>query len=337
MFYPGGQYGLDKPLPSIRIEAIRDGLEEFELINSIKEYCEGLSGKVGSVDVEKAISTLTSNLYQGTQVISTEDAFYSARNNLKNVIDCMTSSAGMVLLDIQDNGHGTLSYKVYVNGNNELKRDGQPITTFTNVEGGRVYTVDLRLENSVNMMMLSFVSDGKAYSYPIIANGTVKSYLPNDIIQSFVMNSSNASSMLTQKEVVDGNVIGQNVEDKYLKLSVNATYGIEGNEKKQAIYIEKGFVSQINAQTSKLIFNLYYDGTEEETLYIRYKTNNLMANIELQKYSLKQGLNTIEIDCSSIKWKSNTVIDYHVLVIGEGTMTQPARELYVKDVVVYGE
>ena len=337
LFYPGGQYGLSEPLPSIRLEAIRDGLEEFELLNSLKEYSKGLESKVGSVNMDKVISTLTNQLYKGTQVNVTEDAFYSARNQLKNVISCMTSSAGMALLDINDNGYGKLSYKVYLNGNTTLKKDGNIVTTFEAVEGGRVYTVDLSLDNTVNSMNLSFEADGITYNYPIVANGSVHGYYANDIIQSFVLNSSNANSSLTSKEVVDGSVINQSSQESFVKLSLKATQGTTEVKEKQSVYIKGGFVSQINQKTKKIVLHLYYDGVEELPLYVRYKTSSLVANTALQTSSLTQGFNTIEIDCSSIKWKSNTVMDYLVLVIGEESAPQLSKNLYIKDVVIYSE
>lgn len=335
LFYPGGQYGISKPLPSIRLEAIRDGLEEFELLNSVKEYCKGLEGKVGSVNMDKVISTLTSQLYKGTQVNVTEDAFYSARNQLKNVISCMTSPAGMALLDINDNGYGQQSYKVYLNENYELKKDGNVVTTFENVEGGRVYTVNLTLKDSVNSMNLSFEVEGTVYNYPVVVNGNVANYLADDIIQSFVLNSSNANSTLTGKEIVNGGVINQSAQDKYVKLTVKATAGSVDDEQKQSIYIAGGWVSSVNEKTKKVALHLYYNGSEELPLEIRYKTNTLMAHAELQKMILVPGLNSIELDCSSVKWKSNTSMDYFVLVLGDGTIPQASRNLYVKDVVIY--
>ena len=32
LFYPGKKYGVDGPIPSLRLEQIRDGLEEYEMI-----------------------------------------------------------------------------------------------------------------------------------------------------------------------------------------------------------------------------------------------------------------------------------------------------------------
>ncbi len=183
--------------------------------------------------MDKVISTLTTQLYHGTQVNTTEDAFYAARKQLKNVLSCMASSAGMMLLDIEDDGYGALNYKVYVNGDCELKKDGQAITTFEQVNGGKVYTVPLRLNNAVNSMTLSFEADGKTYEYPIVKNGSVKDYAITQLVDSFVLNTENVNSALTNREASAVNCAVGPVD--CVKLTVGATEGSESAPKKQSV------------------------------------------------------------------------------------------------------
>lgn len=68
LMYPGARYGVDGPVASLRLEAIRDGLEDYELLNVLKKNNQKFSN--------------TSSLYDGTKATAGVEVLTAARKQL---------------------------------------------------------------------------------------------------------------------------------------------------------------------------------------------------------------------------------------------------------------
>ena len=80
LLYPGSYYGMDTPIGSNRLEHIRDGMEEYEMLRGIDETTEALNP---SSDADKGIlSLLYEKLYADAKIRSTSDEFMSVREEL---------------------------------------------------------------------------------------------------------------------------------------------------------------------------------------------------------------------------------------------------------------
>ena len=113
LFYPGKKYDIDGPIGSMRLEAIRDGYEEYEILYEIKQrYQNGDTSlsRFGS-DFDQFTNTLTKDMYVGTQVYVTTDEFRAARCTL---LEAGASNKEMVfsLLDDSDNSSEEMSQRV---------------------------------------------------------------------------------------------------------------------------------------------------------------------------------------------------------------------------------
>lgn len=70
LFYPGAKYGADYPFASMRLEAIRDGLEEYEYLRQLETLYAGASEYYGmEISAEKKLSGLYSRLFSGTIIL----------------------------------------------------------------------------------------------------------------------------------------------------------------------------------------------------------------------------------------------------------------------------
>lgn len=81
LLYPGKTYGVDGPVASIRLDAIRDGYEDYELLRMIKTEYDVL-GKDGNA----AIAKLRESLYDGSQITGGATEYEAAR-------ECLLQSA----------------------------------------------------------------------------------------------------------------------------------------------------------------------------------------------------------------------------------------------------
>ena len=80
LLYPGSYYGMDSPIGSNRLEHIRDGMEEYEMLREIDETTVALDP---SSDADKGIlSLLYEKLYADAKIRSTSDEFMSVRGEL---------------------------------------------------------------------------------------------------------------------------------------------------------------------------------------------------------------------------------------------------------------
>lgn len=146
LFYPGSPYGLDEPVASLRLEAIRDGAEEYELFYDLKN----IYGKLGfdTANIQRNISSL---VYTGTQVASTSQSFYDARGALIDLVKLANTPAEVCVIDATDDNYGRITYKVYANDGYELLSDGKPVETFEKHEGGKIYDVSIDLAEQSNV------------------------------------------------------------------------------------------------------------------------------------------------------------------------------------------
>ena len=166
IFYPGAQYGLDEPVASLRLEALRDGLEEAEIMNFVREQYDTISQTTGvPFTAQKSLDALGNNLYNDLSVKATTDTFNSTRQSLYQLAECLSSPAQMCITDFTEEVYGKSIYKVYMKDGYTLKNNGQEVADYKIVDGGKIYTVTNELSNDVNIMNLSFECDGVEYNY----------------------------------------------------------------------------------------------------------------------------------------------------------------------------
>ena len=80
LFYPGAKYGEYGPLPSIRINQICDGLEEYEMIYELGKIYRDAGNRAGREFSEKPVMDyLYENMYNGTKVSVNSSSFYGLR------------------------------------------------------------------------------------------------------------------------------------------------------------------------------------------------------------------------------------------------------------------
>lgn len=77
LLYPGDVYGIDEPVGSLRLEAMRDGIEDYQLFSMLDELC----GEGASDEILHSMTT-------GVVTYSTDDAsYYRARVQLGNAVE----------------------------------------------------------------------------------------------------------------------------------------------------------------------------------------------------------------------------------------------------------
>ncbi len=85
MFYPGKKYGLNEPFGSLRLDALRDGQEDYNLMCVYQEKLNSLAqfyGWENVPDVNDILSVSYDNLFNGSIYIADDEALFTARELL---------------------------------------------------------------------------------------------------------------------------------------------------------------------------------------------------------------------------------------------------------------
>ncbi len=313
LFYPGAPYGIDGPVASMRLEAIRDGNEEYEILYDLNAaYTEaGLSAD----NVQRNISDL---IYSGTKVRynNISEQFAAARKAMIQL--AMLAEADVFVTDVVDDSKGTVTYKITADETAVVKNHGETLSGTPSGDSVE-YTVVVTLTDATNTLALSVEKDGKTYAFDYNLGGKATYY--------------DAAALYTDTAFADGNAtVTAALEDGRIRLDVGAVTG-----KHQSVRYTADVLSTIGAGTKRLV--LYMDNPGEEAvdfrLLVRFAGDDL--NTELYSGSLAPGANLLEIDLTGVSMDADTVIQYADFYFSLAAGDYPARTLYLNGLTVYDE
>lgn len=223
LFYPGAQYGVDGPVASMRLEAIRDGLEEYELLYAMRETYEssGLNtdadGDGVSDEFADMMGGLVSSLYDGTVVTANTSSFETARETLFGLYELNASPAKFSVTGrSEEAGKATLTFAAAQDAQISLAEDMPASVQLIKGEssgGMTLYTVIADMtQNDSNSLRLNISAGGKTYLYEQYFGG-----------RAYVNSSSDESVTAADVSKVDGGVeVSALKEEGKLKVTLPA-------------------------------------------------------------------------------------------------------------------
>lgn len=325
LFYPGAQYGLDKPVASLRIEALRDGMEEYELLYAMKNrYAEIASAAGLNFDAEKAISGLGSLIYNGTKVVTTSAKFASARASLFQLAACADSDAGMCITDYSDDSYGTITYKIFIKDGYSLRNHDKDITEFTEANGGRIYVIRTALTGEINSLALSFECGGKTYRYDQTLGGKATTYAAGTLTGAF-----SAGSVTPEVTKIAASAVNESLTGDLVKIAVPAA-----TDKSQSVKLTADFIEEFGPQTSRAVLHIYNPASEEIKFSISVKYSKKTTLIDIASVTLAPGMNEVELPVGTINWTGLGKAEHVMLIFGD-TKNEPAHTIYFGDATVY--
>ena len=320
IFHPGGQYGLSEPVGSLRLEAIRDGLEEYELLLSLKEKYAELG-----FNSDRLTASMNSLLYTGAQVFATSENMASARQSLLELCSAVQSPAQMCIVDSTDDGRGNIETKVFMKEGFALKSNNQQVTTVQPVEGGNIYTVVSKMTEDVNYLNLSFEANGTTYKYTQLLGGKVTNNAPNDLSSSFIKNNATVTATVVDKATIGG-------QGSTLKLEIGSTVN-----KTQRIEFRSDVLREINANTKKGVFTIYNPGDEDVELSVNLTFEKSPLLSEYARVTLKAKQYTmVELNFSNVTWGKMGSVKEAYLVLG-ATKNENEKILFVDGFSLYNK
>ena len=324
LFYPGARYGVEGPLPSVRIESRRDGNEEYELMYDLQEIYNNVSQITGvKMDAMDTIENLASSLYSGMKVTATKETFMRARSDLLDFSEFTQS--GVCFVSYSDNGEGVVEYEVYIPDGVALETDGVEAISERAVQDGKIVLYRIARSNGQipkNAVFTTMIN-GEKVSFKRSLPGVVEKVEADQFVGKFT-GTINAEGCV----LVDGATLGQ--DGQYLALSLT-----QSSARQTVELSAKEIVSVFNAQLQKAVFNFYYTGETDlkMEMYVKYK-NKAYPSIILST-TFTAGVNTLTWDnIYGLNWANLGEIEYIRFYVGE--KNDPDRfNLYFRNMAFY--
>ena len=273
LFYPGAPYGIDGPIPSMRLEAIRDGNEEYELLYDLKKAYEAAG--YSFADIQRNVSDL---FYSGAIVKYENNSVRFAEARRAMIELAMLAKDGVFVTDIENDQKGHIIYSVVADKDYTVKESG---TSVAGVIDGEMATYDVvkSLDKVENVLSLSVETDDKVYSLRLSLGGRVEYYDAKDLYKDNLFTKGQATATLELNESGISLSVGE---------VTNAYQTVRSN-------IFNNFESSIQ----KVVFEMENPTDEELYFGIKVRYEGASLNTEWYTGTLKPGKNMIEIDFSA--------------------------------------
>lgn len=326
LFYPGGQYGLEEPIASMRLEAFRDGLEEYETGLMLEEEYGALAETLGIENTFGEIyENVTSGIYSGTQVATDSSAFYAARRNLYQLAALARSEANVCIMGFEDDRYGNIVYEVYAKDGYTLKNGGAALTPSSTENGYSRYRIEIHLTGAANGISLSVETDGGTLVFEKDLGGAATLYAAESLVDGI--------GVLDGATVTAETVPALAGEGTWLHISLGDAPANEWQNFKW----ENAIVDGIGRQTSRLVLHVYYGGDAPLRLTVSAKYDRLAIYSDMLNVTLMPGMNTVELNnLNAYNWDSLGGIECLIFYLGEGKEAAANDGLYFVDALVYG-
>ena len=325
LFYPGAKYGIDGPLPSMRIQAIRDGLEEYEMIYRLKEI---YSAK--GYDEDKIMRSLYDSMYGSAQLHSWIDTsvFESARNKLVSLLELAESDANLIFTNVLD-ARGKTVYEFFVKDGYEPKFSDSFESKSQIVDGGKIYSVECGSEEDA--FELTVEVDGNTLDVSFDLNSVLGTFYNAEY---FVDGNGVKSGSLTELtvETVKGNSVNAS---EIMDIDYACLNFAKATDVAQKVDITSSVISDMDSFTTKVIIELYYDSDAPLTVSLGYKCTNKKSITQITDLTLVKGVNKLVYEgMATIDWKLIGKIEAFRIEVGE--IGDAARnDLYLVGVSIF--
>ncbi len=324
LLYPGKKYGVGGPVPSIRLEAIRDGLEEYEFIYKLKELYKQSSKTYGiEVNAEKAMRRLYDDIYTGTKVYCSEDNMEVNRTRLIGLLNLQQTDAEICVTDIRDDS-GKTYVDIVMKDGYQIEVKGGKLSGTRQVQNGKLYTYEVA---PGEFNSFSFTYD--RYGFGITINSSSSNFNAEYIVTNDIISQHKVS---VESSLVNASTVVEGLVGKMVKLDfAAATF-----ENDQIIHLrDVNSLGTIDATSDKLVMKIYNptDRDIKIKLSAEYKNEPAIFNV-LRETTLKPGMNEISLNnLSGYNWPKIKRIETLRITFGE--KNDAARTLYLVDMTLY--
>lgn len=291
--YPGAAYGVYGPLPSLRLMSIRDGMEEYEILEDIKSRLSGEENLFGDVDVDSIMNMFYSSISKGTAYMFADGEqelnFSTLRNSLLSFVSGLENGLGFVL------------------GNVAVKGEKANVTYY--VQDGAIVSIDGQQQKPVSGTTYQYKMDlaKDTYIHVTVENASGKSVVYNQFVSKpvYVLSALSDAADLDGITVTEGSQAEFVTNDMYsvdgtaVHLKVNGVVTgdiLEDATFKPSVTIDTAMFTESIADYATVQISMYNPG---EAFTVAIKTRSGSSNAALGDYEIPTGMTTLELDLAN--------------------------------------
>lgn len=317
LFYPGTKYGIG-PVASIRLHSIRDGLEEYEILNELEE-----NYAAKGYDADGILQTLYKKLYSNAQVngeVMEDTSIFSETREELMVLGQMNQTFGAYIGEVAENST-EVRFTVAAEKDVKVKLNGQTAEPVAENGGLYEYECVVRLDQDENAFRMELERDGKSMVYTHSLGG--KSVLFNAV------ETEEDAKLFTAEggtvSLVSASVMGS--EGNALRVDLPAA-----TEKTSEMRFTTSFDALKTA--SSLAVEIYNPSDMNVPLVIYVDTSGSDILRPVYSGTLLHGKTVAELSFADFNWSSYG--DAESLVFRIGSIGDAAKTLYFDNLVLKG-
>ena len=317
LFYPGTKYGIG-PVASIRLHSIRDGLEEYEILNKLEE-----NYAAKGYDADGILQTLYKKLYSNAQVngeVMEDTSIFSETREELMTLGQMNQTFGAYIGEVAENST-EVRFTVAAEKDAKVKLNGQTAEPVAENGGLYEYECVVRLDQDENAFQMELERDGKSMVYTHSLGG--KSVLFNAV------ETEEDAKLFTAEggtvSLVSASVMGS--EGNALRVDLPAA-----TEKTSEMRFTTSFDALKTA--SSLAVEIYNPSDINVPLVIYVDTSGSDILRPVYSGTLLHGKTVAELSFADFNWSSYG--DAESLVFRIGSIGDAAKTLYFDNFVLKG-
>ena len=216
LFYPGKKYGADYPFASIRLEAIRDGLEEYEYLKLLEDIYFDASVKYGmQISVDSLLNSLYDRLFTGTVYSQNHKNFAEMRAELAAEIEAAKNNPADFYITRIEKELDEANVEFVAAAGYSVKVNGTELVGTAQGEG-KIYRTAVSLDQDVNRVNIQLMKGGETLSYSkfISSKVTTVALFENVGELDFFTATSTVTLTQSQEQVKSGFAMKVTAESK---------------------------------------------------------------------------------------------------------------------------
>lgn len=271
--YPGAKYGLKSPIPTIRLDNLRAGQEDYEWLYLLRTLYEE-AGEPCGVDFNGYVSNLYKQLYQGTQSRNDSAVYAAVKKELADLI--VLAKKGVFVYASTDQNNACKVQVASQTAPSSVTLNGKAMT-----QSGGKYEGTFSVSGSALAADVEITLDGKVYRVSRFTGGRYEQ------IEGF-----ENENVLPRVSVTEGNYtvsksLAQGKNGTALKISCGAaartgTFRVTLNG------------SYDFTRSEKLIADLYNDSDAAHTVKIVFRDSNRKTAVAYEAYLLPKQWNHVD-------------------------------------------
>lgn len=279
LVYPGYNYGIYGPIGTIRLENIRDGMEEYKWLNLLEQEYQTLSNYYGEqTNIDALMKTIYDSLFTVTAPKYDVNNYAYQRNTLANSILAAQGEEKLAFLSHEeDNDNYYVS--VVIDSSYTINSNDIVSTQLTSNNKGRIYNFKISKDAPGNIY-LSFTYEnssrsGRYEKYLGVGSTEVVSFADVAHAENVFISEKSGSSIVGLGEI--GGRTG-------LNMNLTTYSGLQGLTKYAYFEFKAEYLLSIMNSPTSIYIDIYNNGEYDLNLVVyatSAKVDNIVANATL--------------------------------------------------------